>query len=383
MSDCLVIGGGVIGLSLAYELAQHMRVRLIDAGVPGQEASWAGAGILPPASATSTDPLEQLTVLSNELHVQWAETLQAETGIDNGFRRCGGLYLARTAVAAKSLLEAAPVWRQGRIAVEELTPSALQEIEPNINVDPRLDAVLLLPDERQIRNPRHLKALLMGCAKRGVDVQSGVAAEDFEIRGGRVDAIRTSTGMLRAGAVCITTGSWSQALISRLGARPTIKPIRGQIALLNCDRPLLKRIVTQGLQYLVPRDDGRVLVGSTQEDVGFDRRTTTEAIAALLQFAVGTVPALRTAQLERCWAGLRPCTPDGLPYLGRAPGLENVYVAAGHFRWGLQLSAATAVVMGQMVRGQQPQVDLHTFRLDRQEPVVPEYASTAVSQVRR
>ena len=141
--------------------------------------------------------------------------------------------------------------------------------------------------------------------------------------------------------------------------------MRGQIALLNTGCPLLRRIIEQGKRYLVPRPDGRVLVGSTEEDAGFDKRTTAGAIEGLLHFAFETVPDLAQAHLERCWAGLRPGSPDGLPFLGAVPGFDNLWVAAGHFRAGLQLSPATGLVMKELLLGQPTTIPLEPFRLDR------------------
>ncbi|MBI3461801.1 MAG: FAD-dependent oxidoreductase [Planctomycetes bacterium] len=193
----------------------------------------------------------------------------------------------------------------------------------------------------------------------------GAAVEAFDVAGGRVQTVRTSRGRFSAESLCITSGAWSAGLVERLGVQIAVRPIRGQIALLNCLRPVLRRVINDGPRYLVPRPDGRVLVGSTEEDVGFDKRTTTEAIHGLLQFALGLAPALGESQLERVWAGLRPGNADGLPYLGRVPGLERVYVAAGHFRSGLHLSPATAMVMSQLIRGETPEIDLQPFRVDR------------------
>ena len=137
------------------------------------------------------------------------------------------------------------------------------------------------------------------------------------------------------------------------------------MVLFRCDQPPITRIVNEGSRYLVPREDGRVLAGSTEEEVGFDKRTTEEAIADLVGFARGLVPALRDAKIEQTWAGLRPASFDGLPYLGPLPGLKNAFIAAGHFRSGLFLSTATAVVMSQLMRGEKPQIDLAPFRVGR------------------
>lgn len=366
MSKCLIVGGGVVGLSLAYELAGHGHdVQVIDAGQPGREASWAGAGILPPAPERSDDPLEQLTALSNRLHVEWSQELRRTTQIDNGFRRCGAVYLARDDEEADRLHRHAALAQSHAIAAVRLSDDELSRLEPALLPRAAPLAAYYVADEWQLRNPRHLKALLMGCAQRGVEVTPGVAAHDFEIRGDRLRRVLTGQGAIAADQVCVTTGAWTRVLAERLGCALAIKPIRGQMALLATPKQILTRIVNEGSRYLVPRPDGRILAGSTEEDAGFDRSTTAGGVEGLLAFALGLVPDLAGAQLERSWAGLRPSTSDGAPYLGPVPGLSNAFVAAGHFRSGLQLSAGTAVVIGQLMRGETPRIDLSPFRLDR------------------
>lgn len=366
MDDCLIIGGGAVGLSLAYELAGHgLRVQLVDAGAPGHEASWAGAGILPPASERSAQPLEQLAALSNRLHREWSAALRQSTGIDNGLRRCGGIYLARDEAAARQLMAAAAAWRAGGIEAVSVDPDALRNVEPALTPTPPPRATWLLPDEHQLRNPWHLRALEAGCVERGVRITPHAGAEDFVIRGERIERVRTTAGEIAAGAVCLTSGAWSAGLAARWGVTTSIRPIRGQIVLLRTAVPQMSHIVSEGLRYLVPRSDGRLLVGSTEEDVGFDRRTTAGGTVELLNLALSLAPRLAGAQVERCWAGLRPATADRLPYIGRVPTLSNAYLAAGHFRSGLQLSTGTAVVLGELLRGQSPSVNLTSFRVDR------------------
>ena len=364
MHDFLIVGGGVVGLSLAYELAgQGGRVQVLDAREPGKEASWAGAGIMPPGPREPQTPLERLLAISNEMHPRWAAQLEQETGIDNGYRKCGALYLARDPDARETLDECAAFWIGRGIRCDSLTPSDVRRLEPAIK--PPEQPAYLLPDEYQIRNPRHLQALIAGCVVRGVELVPGAAATEFELRGDRVGAVETAKGKFAARTVCVTTGSWTAELLQRLGVTLAIKPIRGQIALLRTERPVLSRIVNQGRRYLVPRPDGRLLVGSTEEDVGFDRSNTEEVIDQLLAYARTTVPELVGLVPEQTWAGLRPHSADDLPYLGRVPGFENLYVAAGHYRSGLQLSPATAAVMSQLMRGEEPLVDLSEFRPDR------------------
>ena len=292
----------------------------------------------------------------------------AATGVDNGYRCCGAIYLAHCASEATQLAHFARLAHARDVVADALTSSSVLEYEPHLRPSGELRAAYLVPEECQIRNPRHLKALAMACALGGVEITPGAAAHDFEIRGDRIRRVHSSVGPLAAAQICLTTGSWTAELARRLGVAPAIKPIRGQMVLLSGPRPVLGRIINEGSRYLVPRGDGRVLVGSTEEDAGFDRGTTAGAVAGLIEFATSLVPDLAQATIERTWAGLRPSTLDGLPYLGRVPHLENAFLAAGHFRSGLQLSTGTAVVMSQLMRGAANGVDLAPLRLDRDQP---------------
>jgi glycine oxidase len=386
MHDVLVVGGGVIGLSLAWDLARHgQSVHVIDRGQPGREASWAGAGILPPANrAAAIHPYDQLCGMSAELHPQWARELTAFTGIDTGYRPSGGLYLARTAGEAASLAAWAADQSAQGITANRLSQQELAILEPGLRgsggrgsrraevlPSSRMDVpqpplvAFLLPDEAQIRNPRHLQALIAACRQTGIEITADVAADRVAIGPDQLQGIDSSRGLLRAHRYCFTAGAWTGQLLAQLGLSIAVLPLRGQMVLFRCQSPPIRHILNEGSRYIVPRDDGLVLAGSTEEEVGFDKRTTDEAIADLAAFARELVPALADAPIEQTWAGLRPASFDGLPYLGQLPGVSNAFIAAGHFRSGLFLSPATAVVMSQLVRGEKPAIDLAPFRVGR------------------
>jgi glycine oxidase len=365
----LIVGGGVIGLSLAYELANHgATVQLVDRGPIGREASWAGAGILPPANlATAIDPLDRLRAVSHQLHREWAVRLREETGIDNGYRMCGGLYLARSSGEAASLHAFAAMLREIKIEIERLSPQEVVKLEPALRefATDQLQATYLLPGEAQLRNPDHLRALELACARRGVVIRSDCEAAGFDCSNGKMTAVRTADGLLHADRYCITSGAWTQRLLMQLGLTTGIMPIRGQMVMFKSDTPPFRRVLNEGPRYLVPRDDGRVLVGSTEEEAGFDKSTTAECVGELISLACQLVPALRDAPVENSWAGLRPGSFDGFPYIGRIPGLDNAYAAAGHYRSGLHMSPGTAVVLRQLMLGDEPQIDLTPFRVGR------------------
>jgi glycine oxidase len=362
--DVLVIGGGVIGLTAAYYLAREQaRVTVVDRGDFGQEASWAGAGIVPPGNpGRARGPYDALRAQSSSLFAGLSADLRERTGIDNGYLRCGGIEVADQVEGVTH------EWRHEGIPFQALTEAELLRLEPGLARG--LGTGYHLPDMAQVRNPRHLKALLAGCAAFGVRLWPGRPVHTLERQGNRLTGARTAEGPLAAGQFVIAAGAWSDALLQPLGWQPGIRPVRGQIALLHAEAPPFRRIVVRGKRYLVPRPDGRVLAGSTEEDAGFDKRTTAAAVRDLLAFAVAVVPALADAPLERSWAGLRPGTLDELPYIGPVPGMDNLFVAAGHFRAGIHLSPGTGLLVKELLLGQELTVPVEPFRLDR-SPVPP------------
>lgn len=369
MPRCLIVGAGAIGLSLAWELARRgWQVRVLDRGEPGREASWAGAGIIPPYSrAHARHPLEQLKGLCCDLHREWARRLQSETGIDNGYHVCGGLYLARAAGEAASLSAWAATSREEGIQVERVVKSDLPRLEPALSASlvDQVRTAFLLPQEAQLRNPRHMQALVTAVTKAGVEMLPNTEMTRFVIQGETLEAVETTSGRQSADVYCVTAGAWSGLLLKQLHIEAGVLPIRGQMVLFRGQERILQRVVNEGSRYLVPRDDGRVLAGSTEEEAGFDKRTTEEALADITNFATTLMPALADLPIEKTWAGLRPASFDGLPYLGPLPGLANAYIASGHFRSGIYMSPGTAVVMAQIMAGETPEIDLAPFRVTR------------------
>ncbi|MEM9186111.1 MAG: FAD-dependent oxidoreductase [Planctomycetota bacterium] len=367
-TDLLVVGGGILGLSIAYESASSGRsVRLIERGRPGREASWAGAGILPPGSWFSEHPaVERLAEASRPLHGEWSVALREATGVDDEHEVTGALYQV-CPDKAEWLESKFSRWREQGLASRRVSAADVERIAPGA----RIGEAYFVPDEAQVRNPRRLAALRAVCEARGVTIESDAGAESFDVSGGRIASLGTARGRFAAADFCIAAGAWSGSLAERLRISLPTKPVRGQMALLRSPRRGLKRIVHCGGRYLVPRRDGRVLVGSTVEDVGFDKRTVDAVIAELVAFARDTIPRLADAEVEAAWSGLRPASADGLPMIGRLPGLANGWIAAGHFRSGLQFAPATAVAMRQLLNGEPPCCDLADFAPDRFAAVAP------------
>lgn len=363
--DVVIVGGGVIGLSVAYALAREgIRPTVLDRRELGREASWAGAGLIPPVGDhDSKQPMVALGSWSARLYPVWSAALREETGVDNGYRRTGGVDVAWTELEEKDLLATAGRWRVEGIAYERLAPGDYLRVEPALN--PELRAVYYLPDRAQVRNPRLLRALMAAISRRGGRLEPFHGVQGFDIRRGRITAVRTTAGTIPCGTVIMAAGPWSGSLLEPIGVHAPTPPYKGQIVLLRGDRPLLGRVVEHGKNYLVPRDDGRVLVGATEENVGFDTRPTALGARDLLDLALRLCPVLNEAEVEATWAGLRPGSVDSKPYIGKAPELENLIVATGHKRAGLQLAPATAEIVADLVLGRPPRLDIEAFRLDR------------------
>ena len=374
MSDCCIIGGGVIGLSLARELAGRGRsVRLLARDQRRDTASWAAAGILPPAPLfPGCSPGEALTAWSDRLHRIWADELRTETGIDTGLEACGGLHVAADDGGLARLADEAATWRSRGAACEWLDADPLAALEPALAGAVDRGAIrggFLLPGEMQLRPPRHLAALEHSCLARGAVISRAAEAVDFIPQGGRIAAVVATVDgtveTVRADTFVLAAGAWSEAIAAKLGLAIATRPIRGQIALLRLPRQPLGRVVNRGLDYLVPRTDGRLLAGSTIEDAGFDRGTSPDAIERLLEVAADLLGDLPGAVVEQAWAGLRPGSADGLPWIGRCPAFSNTFVAAGHFRAGLHQSTGTAMMLADMIENRAPELDPRPFAPDR------------------
>jgi glycine oxidase len=362
-ADILVIGGGVIGLTTAYFLARDgKKVEVLDKGDLGAEASWAGAGIIPPGNPERAGAgYDKLRATSSRMFPEFTRELRTLTGIDNGYRICGGLEFLDE--RDEDSLRA---WRSEGVEHEALTPQRLSALEPSLGAPPPRG--YYLPGMAQVRNPWHMRMLIAACTKLGVQLLPHTPIERLENRGAAVLGVRLSTGELRsAERYLLAAGAWSQSLLEPLGVPSGIHPVRGQIVLLKTSPKLLRHIVFVGKDYLVPREDGHVLIGSTEEpEAGFEKRTTASAISKLIALGTALVPELAQAEVAKCWAGLRPGSLDHLPSLGGVPGCRNLFLAGGHYRAGIQLSLATGMVMSELLRGGAPSIPLDDFHPGRQ-----------------
>jgi glycine oxidase len=368
--DVIVVGGGVIGLTTAWELVRRGHaVDVVERGVPGREASWAGAGMLAPlAEARRTGAFLDLSLASFERHPAFAAALAEASGIQPEYRTAGKLLVACDDAQLQALQEHLGTWAE-RFGVERLTGEEARRLEPALSPDVR-DAFFIARDH-QVDNRRLTRALWVAAARAGARVLHGNGAAAVLTEGSRVAGVRLQDGEeLRARWVVVAAGAWSGQLDGLPRPVPT-HPVRGQIANLFLVPPPLTRSVVTPDCYIVARADGRILIGSTMEHAGFRAHPTAAGIARLLAGALAAVPSLADAPLAGAWAGLRPGTPDELPILGPDPEVEGLVYATGHFRNGILLAPITAEIVADVIAGRTPSQPLAPFRPERFEPPDP------------
>ncbi len=364
MTDCLVIGGGLIGMLTARELRlAGATVRLVERGTTGQEASWAGGGILSPLYPWRyPEPVTALARWSQQAYSGLSNELASETGIDPQWTKSGLLMLDSLVPFRVSEKAIAQAWA-GEVGarLDVVETGAILESEPGLSTPPQ--EALWMPEVAQIRNPRLLNALKVNLPALGVTVEEHIEITGFVVRNDRVEGVETSCGRITAGSVVVAAGAWSSRLLAGLGYSLDVAPVRGQMILFRARPGVVSRIVLNQGRYLVPRRDGRVLAGSTLEYVGFDKTTTQEALAELSRAAIAMVPTLADYEIERHWAGLRPGSPCGVPYIGEHPRVQGLYVNAGHFRNGVVLGPASARLLADILLGRQPVLDPAPYAL--------------------
>ncbi len=344
----VLVGGGLVGALSALRLADAgVDVVVIDKSAPGAEASSAAAGILAAqAEAAGPSPLFDLTLESRALHGPLAEEIRGRTGVDPGYERCGALEVARTESEARSLL-AKCAWQRGRsLPVEPLDVRALRQREPALAAG--FVQGVLFPDDAVLEPARLTAGVVQAAARAGVRFHRGVTARRVVIERGRARGVDTDDGLLEGDAVVLSAGAWSGAIAQGLGDPGSVRPARGQLVELEASPAPIRSVVYAHGGYLVPRGEGRVVVGSTLEFVGFRRGVTAEGMVRLLGLATKTVPTLGEALVARSWSNFRPYTDDHTPIVGMR-GVEGLVLATGHYRSGILLAPITAEIVRDLV----------------------------------
>jgi len=407
-ASAVILGAGVSGLSVALRLLQNgHRVTVLERGSVGGESSWAGGGILSPLLPWGyAEAVSVLALRSMAGYARWVADIEALSGSDTEFWRCGMLAL-EVADPEQALAwcgahgMAAEAFRQGatnlafdsRKAALKDSPSAIANEVKQSGMSAKLKAsgsprpatasglaakgaprddgiVQCLPKENhiwlpgiaQVRNPRLVAALRAAVAQLGGVIREHCPATGVLTQGGRVTAVRTAAETFPADSVVLATGAWSGLGLAGLAATPNIRPVRGQMLLFKLAPGVLDTIVYRNGLYLIPRRDGHVLVGSTLEDAGFDKSTDDATRQRLHAEAAELLPALAAMQPVRHWAGLRPGSPDNIPVIDRHPDFDNVFVNTGHYRYGVTLAPAAAELLVDLMEGKAPELDPAPYR---------------------
>jgi glycine oxidase len=354
-TDAVIIGGGVIGLSIARALRLRgmKRVAVVERGRPGMEASHAAAGMLAPqVEADKRDAFLELACAGRDLYPSFADALREETGIDIELERTGTLLLAFSEGDEKEALHRFDWQQRAGLAVERLTATEARALEPCIS--PELRTALRFPRDWQVENRRLIIALARAAEQLKVRLLTNTSVESLRTEGGRVTGVETSRGPLSAPVVILASGAWT-SLITCTDKRLTplrIEPVRGQMLCFEAEQRPARHVIYSPRGYIVPRLDGRLLAGSTTERAGYDKRVTAHGLQTIIAQALEIAPAIGELPLIDAWAGLRPRGEDDLPILGKSAEVEGLFYATAHYRNGILLAPITGeLIAAQVTRG--------------------------------
>lgn len=352
LPDVIVVGGGIIGCSVAYHLAEAgARVTVVERGRGGGQATGAAAGMLAPgAEADGPGPFLELGLRSLGLFPELAERLRAETRVDVEYVPCGLLYVALDEEEAAALRARLEWQRAAGVEVRWLAGEEARRLEPGL--PDTVLAALHYPQEHHVYSPHLVQALALAAAGRGVTFLEGTEAVGLITAGDRVLGVVTAgsqPGRLAGGHVVLAPGAWAGLWGERLGVEIPVCPVRGQIIALEQNPLPCRKVVFSARGYAVPKVRGMVAVGATEDRAGFDAGVTLAGVAYLSRLAGTLLPGLAAARFRHAWAGLRPWSATGLPLIGPVPGWRGLTLAAGHHRNGILLAPLTGRAVAELV----------------------------------
>lgn len=364
-SEIAIVGGGVMGCVVGLRLAQRgYRVTIVERGIPGAEASSAAAGILGPQwESDEPGPLLELGLKSRAMYPAFAEELRALTGMDIGYKRCGLIELALDVPGEEALGQRQRWQSQLGLKVDYLVGHRVRALEPGLGSAVR--AGLYMPDEAAV-NPRTLaRALSQAAASAGVKFVQGHYVRRVDVSGGRVQGLELDGESLTTDAVVVAAGSWSSLVEGGQVPAPVVRPARGQALSVQMRPPLFRHVLAPyRAGYLVPRDDGMAVLGSTLEMVGYRKEVTVEGLASILATSTAVLPGLAPLPITETWSNFRPYTSDHLPVLGTT-NVSGLFLATGHHRYGILLTPITGQLLADQIASAAPTADLAPFSISR------------------
>ena len=372
-ANIVIIGGGLIGLTIARSLRQRgvRTVMLIERGRPGAEASWAAGGILAPqVEADHKDDFFRLACASRDLYPSFADSLEEETGIDVELDRSGTLCLGFTPQDEEELRRRYQWQADEGLEVEWLSGDEARGLEPAVSAN--VGSALRFPNDFQVENRRLIEALVKANEKLGVQLITDCAVNAIQIEHETVCGVETTSGFVAAPIVVVAAGAWSSLLDSTGSSLPAIQvePVRGQMLCFSAWPQIARHVIYTSRGYLVPRRDGRILAGSTAEQVGFEKHVTDDGVSAIKSMAMEIAPGFKELPLLTSWAGFRPRAKDGLPVLGPCAEISGLLYATGHYRNGILLAPITGkLIADAIVEGVMP-ASSSVFSPDRFRSIV-------------
>ncbi len=363
----VVVGGGIIGCLTALMLKQRGAEPIVlERGAMGRESSWAGAGILCPIHPwLYPDSFSRLVLASLQLYPELMAELERHSGVDVQWRQTGML-IPFFADDRHHYGDQAMAWSQ-RMAWRAEVLSAAQSVQQEPSLSAAVRSSVYWPEVAQVRNPCLLDAIRICLKKHHIPMREHVEVRALQRHDGqRVTGVQLADGSsIEADAVLLAAGSWSGALAKQWGISLPIQPVKGQIVLLRAKPNTVRSVIKHDSVYVVPRVDGRILLGASMEHVGFLQGNTVSVVSQLLQSAQRLLPGLADCEIEKMWMGFRPGSPDGMPFMGALKSVPGLWVASGHYRNGVALAPITAQCLSDAMMGHQPAIDLHDFRCDR------------------
>ncbi|WP_394119908.1 glycine oxidase ThiO [Planococcus donghaensis] len=363
--EAIVVGGGVIGGSVAYSLAKRgMEVLLLEKDSLAGQASGAAAGMLgAQAELEGEGPLFQLAKTSRAMFNGLADELKIASGIDIELVNKGMMKLALTDREQQEHRRILEVHRQNNEVAELFTGDEARRREPALANE--VMGALYLERDGQVAAPQLALGFLKSAEALGSVIKEDVEVHSFHSSKGKIIGVATTEGDFMSDNIVVTGGAWSESLLMEMGLPLITHPVKGECFSVRTEVPLLSSTIFSSGCYLVPKKGGRIIVGATVIPNTFNQQTTVKGISLLLENAKKLVPSIEEAEWEGAWAGIRPQTADGLPYMGEHPDYDGLFIATGHYRNGILLSPITGEVMADLIEGKKPSLDISSFRIER------------------